>query len=309
MRSRFPVRGVIAACGMLGLIMLAVGVLAQNGQAQRSAANAGRATAPASYPSAKLRDACRTEAAAMAKRLDETFHFVIEPPFVVLGNMSSERLSAHMKGSVQAPSEAMWASYFRKKPTEPIIVLLLDDEKSYRLWAKKLFGDTDVSHFGYFKRSQRTLVMNIATGGGTLVHELTHALMAYDFPDVSDWFNEGLSSLHEQCNIQRDRVVGLVNWRLPGLQKAVKDKTLRPLRELVSRDDFYGQQMGVNYAHARYFCMYMQERGLLKDFYACYRDHAKGEDAAVAAIQKTFGTGIDKVEPEFLQWVGTLKWE
>ena len=37
--------------------------------------------------------------------------------------------------------------------------------------------------------------MNIGTGGGTLVHELTHSLIAFDFPHVPDWFNEGLASL------------------------------------------------------------------------------------------------------------------
>ena len=85
--------------------------------------------------------------------------------------------------------------------------------------------------YGYYKPQQRTLVMNISTGGGTLVHELTHALIDFDFPLVPDWFNEGLASLHEACHILPDesRIEGLTNWRLPGLQQAVAERRLPSL--------------------------------------------------------------------------------
>jgi predicted DNA-binding transcriptional regulator YafY len=57
-----------------------------------------------------------------------------------------------------------------------------------------------------------------------LAHELTHALIVYDFPDVPTWFNEGLGSLHEGCRIERTRIVGVPNWRLGPFQKAIREK-------------------------------------------------------------------------------------
>ena len=38
---------------------------------------------------------------------------------------------------------------------------------SYRRHAKTLFGDDDVSRYGYFRPLDRTMVMDIGTGGGT----------------------------------------------------------------------------------------------------------------------------------------------
>ena len=259
------------------------------------------------YPPPELVRACAAaEAKATARIDDASFHSVLRPPFVVIGNLPPSSLARVADGSVVRPAEAMWRSYFTRRPTDPILVYLFRDEASYRPWAKKLFDDDDVPHFGYYRHADRTMVMNIATGTGTLVHELTHALIAYDFPNVPTWFNEGLGSLHEQCTVQPDVIVGLANWRLPALQKALADGECGPLEELVSRGDFYGPRRGLNYAQARYFVMYMQQQGVLKKFYHHYRArHPKG-DTAVQAIEAVFGKPLKTVEAECTKWVKTL---
>ena len=71
----------------------------------------------------------------------------------------------------------------------------------YRRLAKKWFDEDDVPHFGFCRRDG-TMLMNISTGGGTLVHELVHALIRPDFPNVPTWFNEGLASLYEQSSFR-----------------------------------------------------------------------------------------------------------
>ena len=273
----------LAAAAAAGVFAVAV-VLSRGGADGRSGAEVpsgddSPATQPAeSYPPAELVQACEAAAKRLRERLDETFNVAVLPPFVVAGDCTRGRLDGYVKWSVVRPAEAMWASYFDEKPAGVITVLLFADGRSYRHWAKQLFGDTVLPHFGYC-RSDGTLVMDISTGTGTLVHELTHSLIKYDFPAVPDWFNEGLASLHEQCSVGEDRIVGHVNWRLPELQKAVKAGKLRPLRELVTARDFYGPLKGLNYAQARYFAMYMQEQGVLGEFYKTFRDmHAEGEE-------------------------------
>jgi len=282
-----------------------VSVLAQ---ATRPAAEAAtRPATPASYPSDELREATGRKAVGLRGRLDNTFTVVTLPPFVVAGQGGRKAVEVLAVRSVVRPARAMWARYFRRKPDKAITVLLFSGDKSYRTWASRLFGDRDVSHFGYYRPADRTLVMNIDTGTGTLVHELTHSLIAYDFPAVPTWFNEGLASLHEQCRVLDKDIVGLTNWRLPALQAAIRDGKLRPLRELVTKRDFYGARRGLNYAQARYFVMYMQKRGVLAKFYRHFRARHDGADADVKAVEHVFGKPIAQVDADFRAWVGTLK--
>ncbi len=269
-----------------------------------------RATRPTEqYPPEELAAACREAAEGLRGRLDRRFAITVAPPFVVAGNMPPSQLKRRAEGSVVRPARAMWASYFQKRPDKAITVLLFTGGESYKDWAGRLFNDRRVPHFGYYKPAERTLVMNISTGGGTLVHELTHALIVYDFPDVPLWFNEGLASLHEQCNVSERRLTGLVNWRLPGLQKAISAGKLRPLRELLTKRDFYGRLRGLNYAQARYFCMYMQHKGLLAKFYKHFRENHTGKDADVKAVEHVFEQKLDYIDAAFIEWVKTLKFE
>ena len=295
-----------AVCFVAGAVTL--WALSAGGGAEPAGRGATSRPATSTYPSRDLARSAHAAATAVRGRVDGSFRAVVRPPFVVVGNLPEDRLRQMADASVVGPARAMWNSYFRRRPTDVITVLLFSDGKTYKHWAGRLFRDTSVPYFGYYKPASRTLVMNIATGTGTLVHELTHALIVYDFPAVPTWFNEGLASLHEQCYVRPERIVGAVNWRLPGLQQAIRDKKLRPLRELVTQRDFYGPKRGLNYAQARYFVMYMQQRGVLKKFYEHFRDHHAGPDADVKAVEHVFGSEIGKVESQFLRWVATLRW-
>jgi len=273
-------------------------------------AEATSASAPASepvWPDAQLIAQCRQDAEALRGRLDDTFAVTVSPPFVVAGNMPLTALRNDTRHSVVAPAEAMWTSYFRRRPDQVITVLLFADADSYRTWAKKLFGDDDLPHFGYYRSRDRTLVMNISTGTGTLVHELTHALIVYDFPGVPTWFNEGLASLHEQCRVRPDGIEGLENWRLPALQKAIRNDSLRPLKDLLTRRDFRGPLQGLNYAQVRYFVMYMQQKRKLREFYAYFRDHYGRAGDDVRAVEHVFGEDLSDIDRSLRRWVLTLR--
>jgi len=297
----------LARVALLGTAAAGIGLARTDPSAPASRPSGATMPAAPRYPSAALVDACRKRADAISEKLDRSFKVVVRPPFVVAGNMPPDRLQLMVRGSVVKPAQAMWAAYFTARPDKAITVLLFADDKSYRTWAERLYGDGRLPHFGYYKPTERTLVMNIATGTGTLVHELTHALIVYDFPDVPTWFNEGLASLHEQCQVARKDIIGLTNWRLRGLQETIKAGRLRPLRDLVTKRDFYGRRQGVNYAQARYFVMYMQRRGLLKKFYVHFRKHHTGPNADAKAVEHVFGKSVEQIEPEFTAWVKTLR--
>jgi hypothetical protein len=228
--------------------------------------------------------------------------------------MSDDELQRWYKQTIGPAAEAMANTYFTSPPTQPITVLLFGTEESYNRYAHDLFRDNGISVYGYYKPHLRTLVMNISTGGGTLVHELTHALMDFDFPSVPDWFNEGLASLHEQCAFRSGPdgpwIEGLVNWRLSGLQNTIRKKRLRSLQTLIEANDFRGDLEGTNYAQARYFCLYLQRKGLLRDFYKKFRAASDRDTLGLKTAGDLFPDQTwQELDAEFQAWVMTLKYE
>jgi hypothetical protein len=155
------------------------------------------------------------------------------------------------------------------------------------------------------------MLMNVGTGTGTLVHELTHALIKPDFPEVPSWFNEGLASLYEQCSLDGNSINGLVNWRLPGLQKAIKAGTLRSFEEMIADKDFYRQDLvGVNYAQARYLMLYLQQKGLLVRYYKSFRDGASEDPRGIETLKKVIEPQtMEALEKAWRQWVMGLRFD
>jgi len=237
------------------------------------------------------------------------FEALVAPPFVIAGDGGAERLARYRDGTILAAARALRATYFTTPPDEPIVILLFESDATYRARAKEWFGDTDVPHFGYFRRDN-VMLMNVATGTGTLVHELTHALVRPDFPRAPDWFNEGLASLYEQCSLNGDSIRGHVNWRLPALKKAIRDHTLRPLRELVEDPDFYGENLvGLNYAQARYVMLYLQEKELLAPYYRACRDGCADDPTGRKALEALLAPRqtLEEFEKDWRAWVVDLR--
>ncbi|MDP6379997.1 MAG: hypothetical protein QF662_01520 [Phycisphaerae bacterium] len=263
---------------------------------------------PKPDPAKELAKKVAAAAKAWRKRLPKNFSIETWPPFVVAGDLKPARLHGIMLRSVQKPAEALWQQYFRTRPKEAVTILLFKNDKSYRKWAKKLFGDTRVSHFGYYRPGDRVMVMNIGTGTGTLVHEIVHALMAPDFPACPAWFSEGLGSLYEQCMVRPKGLEGLLNWRLPALLKALREGRLRSLKDLITKGDFRGATEGLNYAQARYFCMYMQERGVLEKYYRLFRAGAGKDPTGLKFVEEVFGKkSMKKVDKGYRDWLSSLK--
>jgi hypothetical protein len=134
-------------------------------------------------------------------------------------------------------------------------------------------------------------MMNISTGGGTLVHEIVHPFMERNFPDCPAWFNEGLASLYEQCGDQDGQIRGRTNWRLRGLHAAIADESLPSTRALTATttNEFYRAEAGDNYAQARYLCYFLQEKGLLHKYYHAFRRKVGDDPTGYQTLQEILG--------------------
>jgi hypothetical protein len=213
---------------------------------------------------------------ALRRTLPTGFTVVVEPPFVVVGNDSPERVRQYAAGTVRWAVERLRRDFFSHDPSRILDVWLLKDASSYRRLVVERFGGEPSTPYGFYSSEQDALVMNIATGGGTLVHEIVHPFMEANFDGCPAWFNEGLGSLFEQSADRAGHIVGRTNWRLAGLQQAIRDGSVPTFRWLMATtsDRFYGPGSGLHYAQARYLLYYLQERGLLRRYYREFvRDH------------------------------------
>ncbi|MBX7084565.1 MAG: hypothetical protein K1X88_35495 [Nannocystaceae bacterium] len=254
---------------------------------------------------------------------DRGLTVLTEAPFVVVGDESPERVRAHARGTVRWAVERLRAQYFARDPEAIIEVWLLGSDASYTAWARERFGGTPTTPYGYYTHEHQALVMNIGTGGGTLVHEIVHPFMAANFPACPSWFDEGLASLYEQstehaapcdddaCAGAPGLIWGLPNWRLPGLQAAITADHVPSTEALTRTGDrpFYDDDPGTNYAQARYLCLWLQEQGLLSRYYHAFVRAAAEDPGGFATLRTVLGRhgrDMDAFDRAWRAWVLTL---
>ena len=270
----------------------------------------GPATAPATHPAAEQEELYRRHVETLRATAPAGFTVVAARPFVVIGDGPAEAVATQARGTVAWAVRLLKQDYFTADPEHIIDIWLFQDADSYTRHTLSLFHERPISPYGYFSPAHAALIMNIATGGGTLVHEIVHPFMRANFPACPPWLNEGLASLYEQC-VERDgHIHGLTNWRLAGLQEAIRGGKCLSLEKLCALDGagFYGEGSGLHYAMARYLCYYLQEQGLLVQFYRAAADHAGADPTGYHSLQKVSGAAdMVQFQQRWEAWVLTLK--
>lgn len=247
---------------------------------------------------------------ALKKRLPPGFTVVIEKPFVVIGDDPPARVRTRAAGTVRWAVEKLKAAYFRKDPLHILDVFLFKDDESYRKGARELFGEEPDTPYGYYSSDDRALVMNISTGGGTLVHEIVHPFIESNFPECPSWFNEGLGSLYEQSAERNGKIVGLTNWRLAGLQEAIRRGVVPSFETLThtTRRQFYDRDPGTNYAQSRYLLYYLQERDLLRRYYQAFVAARASDPTGYQTLQTVLGvTDMSAFKSDWERYVMKLR--
>jgi hypothetical protein len=219
------------------------------------------------------------------------FTVVIQPPFVVIGDEPPDSVKGHAENTIKWAVDKLKQDYFSRDPKEILDIWLFKDAASYEQNTFTLFGEKPGTPYGYYSSAHKALIMNISTGGGTLVHEIVHPFVEANFPACPPWFNEGLGSLYEQSGEVDGHIHGYTNWRLPGLQSAIRAGKVPSFRFLTTLDarGFYNEDKGTNYGQARYLCYYLQQRGLLTKFYREFHAHQKEDPTGYKSLQKILG--------------------
>ena len=237
------------------------------------------------------------------------FRVALAKPFVVTSNQSAQAFEQSCGQTIRWAVEMLNKDFFSKGPDEIITVYLFDGKESYEKYTMSLFQERPTTPYGYYSPEHGALVMNIATGGGTLVHEIVHPLLAADFPSAPSWFDEGLASLYEQSRQRDGQITGMLNWRLPVLQKGMRAGHFVALEKLLATnsDDFYDDYFGMHYAQVRYLCYYLQEKGLLRKFYREFRENHGADPTGVKTLLRVTGKdSMKELEREWLEFLAPL---
>ncbi|HGG56460.1 MAG TPA: hypothetical protein ENK31_01555 [Nannocystis exedens] len=248
--------------------------------------------APASSPGRISGLRCALRARSLRQELaGRSWPVEVVAPFVLTGDLSPERLRGDAGSQVRMVLDRLRLDFFSRDPSEPLVAYLFADDSSYRRHAMELFGGEPETPYGYFDPQQRALVINLATGGGTMVHEMVHPLLQANFPAAKPWLNEGLASLFEQSRDREGHLVGMPNWRLPGLHHALRSGRAPSFAELLASDEatFYGEHRGTYYALARYLLYYFQERGVLPQLWRELVRDGASDDGGLRVVKAMAG--------------------
>jgi len=240
------------------------------------------------------------------------FRTAIVKPSVVTSNQSAEDFEGICRHTIRWAVQMLNKDFFSKALNKIITIYLFKDEESYRKYAWSLFGEQPTTPYGYYSPQHEALVMNIGTGGGTLVHEIVHPLLAADFPAAPGWFDEGLASLYEQSHQRDDQIAGLLNWRLPLLKDGLRAGHFVPLQQLLStsREEFYEDPQGMHYAQARYVCYYLQEKHQLRRFYHEFKTNHLADPTGIRTLLKvTRKDSLNQLQAQWLEFLAPLSYK
>jgi hypothetical protein len=165
------------------------------------------------------------------------------------------------------------------------------------------------------------------TAAGTVLHEMFHLLVRSNFGDVPQWLDEGIASAYEVSAREGDRFVGRDNWRRQVLEETWP---LRPDVETLIRTEWFlfddpqqaGREPGeldpenpeteaqraASMAMARYFAMYLDQRGALAPIYHAVRANGlaglDGDPGAhvVGIVEDITGQDAASLDRDFAAW-------
>ena len=107
--------------------------------------------------------------------------------------------------------------FFPDLAPKPLVFLLGDDPFELRGVTAKLYPSAQMPgapFFGFYNSRDRLIVATSLGGYGTVLHELMHALVRDDFPEVPAWLEEGMATLYERSGWSPEKLLPAPNWRM-----------------------------------------------------------------------------------------------
>jgi len=99
------------------------------------------------------------------------------------------------------------------------------------------------------------------------------------------------------------RLLGVSNWRRYHLIYALRTGRLRPLESLIAGGSIREGHEAIDYAHARYFCLFLQSRNLLSPFYRAFRTNVSEDPTGIQSLCHLLQTeSLSEIDSAFRKW-------
>lgn len=197
----------------------------------------------------------------------------------------------------------------------PWVSVVIPTDRDFVRWAQQRHGDAARGAArqiaGTYDHDRKELVCKDL--GATLRHEVFHALhyrsQSLEGQRHASWIMEGMASLVEDIDANPDGTPSFApSWRSNLVRKASSRGGLKSLTQLAETPDhvFISTSQLLHYGHARTVMLYLVAAGKLGEFYDNYVDTWERDRTGVQALERTFGTEIDRIDLSFRRWLDRL---
>lgn len=240
-------------------------------------------------------------------KLDNSFSVSRFKYFVIFSHMDDYKTYELIDNDIRNTADAMESNYINVKPKEITSIFLFNDDDVYKKFALGNFAveEDDLSPYGFYKVSKRVILVKFVSWKGSVKHEVTHAMIQDDFPEIPGWFNEGLASLNERSSYKDGKLTGDFSWRINALRTAFRNNTYTDLQTLVNLPDneLYSSNSSFYYAQSRFLLSYLQEKNLLEFYYHLFRDTFDADNTGLSQLEKVLKTKLTDFEPVYLNYI------
>ena len=166
---------------------------------------------------------------------------------------------------------------------------------------------------GLYVPAYGMLFTDIYSGIGVFSHEYTHALHAGDANKVNQahprWLTEMLSTSNEEVDYdEKRRTISMLNMgdRYESLLDGIANDRIIGFEKLIAMEDkalMDSKNIDMFYAEIRYLGMYLQQRGLMRQFYALYKQDYLKDKTGKKTLETVLGTKLSDFQMTWESWV------
>jgi len=228
-------------------------------------------------------------------------HFIIESPL-------DSRYINFIQANVEAYYENMAGHYFDRGwgAKRPLKIYYLVNESDTQELLKK--HGIDFEGYGKYVASEQAVYTHqylnngVATGWGTVFHEITHHFVAQNYKNVPSWFNEGLATFFaEQTRIVKGKLtLGRPNpWRERELRNMIENGLQIDVKFLTSTTiaQFYSWKPAYHVDRALFYWLYETGR------FDAYLRNAQLKGCSLSVLKETVGKSEIEINQEILSFI------
>jgi len=204
-----------------------------------------------------------------------------------------------------------------RRPDKIIAVYLMGNEENLKAVAKKVHGiNLPARNIGYSCLADLSLLGTSSLYTiGTIYHELFHLMVRTDLGDIPGWLDEGIACLYETSAWTNSTLKGNVSqWRT----EIFKGLMFPRLNSLIENNwDEFSIAPGVNacdvalnYAYAKHFAIYLQEKNLIKQVVTAFKerknvlvDISADNESDIMILEKALNQTLAEIQVSFDAWM------